>query len=582
MAYRFPDAWLNDLRDRLNIVDIVSEYVQLKPKGRNFWGLCPFHNEKTASFSVSEDNQMFYCFGCHKGGNVIHFVMEIERMEFLDAIEHLAEKARLPMPEKRAALPMGESRETKEKIYEANKAAARIYHDRIWTSEGAEGLKYLYKRGLTDVDVRRFGLGFADSAGDDLTRELEAQGFDEEVLIKAGLTGKKDDRVYDVFRKRVIFPIVSGQLQVLGFGGRAMGDDQPKYLNTSETPVFNKRRELYPMNLLRKERSLDHLILVEGYMDVIALRRRGIQGVVATLGTALTSEQARLAARYSKEIIVCYDGDDAGQRAILRALTIFKESDARVKVLSIPGKMDPDEYIVKYGREGFEALKPTDPAIYQMKLLEKDYDLSEQEGRTQYAIACCLVIRESESPVERENYIKALALKTGFDRETLMEQIGVPMKRKAARGGHGGLRNRPSEEIREHVRAEKTLVLLLAYKLVRADMVSVEDFETPHYAAVAKRLMEGGNIAAALDELNEDQRTDVAKTVNVEIIPDEKEALVIAQDCMRSIRRHRIDENIEQLKSELAGADSENKRELTGKIAELMVERQRLMTGRKE
>ena len=299
MAGRIPDAWLDELRARLNIVDVVGDYVQLKPKGRRYWGLCPFHNEKTASFSVDSEEQMYYCFGCHKGGTVINFVMELERMEFLDAVKLLAERARMQLPDSTDTPEV--DRTLKERVYAANLAAARYFHDALWTSSGAEILGYLHRRGLDDGDIRRFGLGASTGEWDDLTNELIRQGFEEDVLVRSGLTVRKEQKRFDMFRSRAIFPIIDAQGRVLGFGGRAMGDAQPKYLNTPDSPVFNKRQNLYAANFVKKERSLDKLILVEGYMDALALRRVGVQGVVATLGTALTEEQARMMKRYARK-----------------------------------------------------------------------------------------------------------------------------------------------------------------------------------------------------------------------------------------------------------------------------------------
>ena len=386
---RIPDAWFDELRSRVNIVDVVSDYVVLKQKGRRFWGLCPFHGEKTASFSVDSETQSFYCFGCHKGGSVITFVMEIERMEFLDAVNLLSERAHLPLPERTQEPDADQSRALRERLYAANVEAARYYHAMLWRSEGAQALAYLHGRGLDDVGIRRFGLGAAPDGWDHLVRYLKSLGFREEEMKKAGLAGEKDGRYYDMFRNRAIFPIVNAQGKVLGFGGRILGDGNPKYLNTSDTPIFNKRLGLYAINMVKKERSLKRLILVEGYMDVVSLRNHGVSGVVATLGTALTEEQARLIKRYAPEVHVCYDGDGAGQKAILRALDIFEAADMPARVIDIPDDMDPDDYVKKFGAEGFEALGTVPPAEYRMRRAADGLNLENQEDRMKYAIACC-------------------------------------------------------------------------------------------------------------------------------------------------------------------------------------------------
>ena len=292
MNGRLSDAWLEELRSRVSLEEVVSEYVPLKQKGRRFWGCCPFHNEKTPSFSVDSESQLYYCFGCHKGGTVINFVMDMERMEFMDAVRLLADRAHMELPE-RSFQPGQErtSRDERERMYEANRETARFFHSLLWTDEGSQALNYLYGRGLNDSDIRRFGLGASPKGWDGLLRHLEGQGFEAPLLEKAGLIVQRDNGKFDMFRGRVMFPIINAQGRVLGFGGRAMGDAQPKYLNTAETPIFNKRMGLYALNFLQKERSVGRLVLVEGYMDTVSLRKYGVKGVVATLGTALTEEQ---------------------------------------------------------------------------------------------------------------------------------------------------------------------------------------------------------------------------------------------------------------------------------------------------
>ncbi|MGI6239234.1 MAG: DNA primase, partial [Christensenellales bacterium] len=353
MAGWFADTWLEELRSRISIEETIGEHVRLKQRGKRYWGLCPFHNEKTPSFSVDSESQLYYCFGCHKGGTVFNFVMDIEHMEFPDAVKYLAERAHMPLPENAGASASRYSGGDREKLYEANVAAARYYHDLLWTEAGAGALNYLYTRGLTDADIRRFGLGASPAGWDDLTRELEGGGIPRETLTAAGLTVERDGRAFDMFRGRVIFPIISPQGRVLGFGGRAMGDAQPKYLNTPDTPVFNKRNGLYALNFAKTERGLGRLVLVEGYMDVVSLRRHGVPGVVATLGTALTEEQCRLMKRYAGEVWISYDGDAAGRRAALRALDILDAADVGARVIDYPAGMDPDDYIKEHGRAGF-------------------------------------------------------------------------------------------------------------------------------------------------------------------------------------------------------------------------------------
>ena len=297
MSGRVSDQWLDELRSRVRLEEVVSEYVPLKQKGKRYWGCCPFHNEKTPSFSVDASAQLYYCFGCHKGGTVIQFVMEMDRMEFMEAVKVLAERAHMELPQGTGEAANRKQADERERILEANTLAARFFHSNLWSPDGAEALNYLYGRGLNDSDIRRFGLGAAPHGWDALYKALTAQGFSPETLERAGLVVRKGDRAFDMFRNRAIFPIISAQGAVLGFGGRAMGDAQPKYLNTSETPVFNKRQGLYALNMVKKERNLNRLVLVEGYMDTVSLRKHGVPGVVATLGPALTEDQAHLMKR---------------------------------------------------------------------------------------------------------------------------------------------------------------------------------------------------------------------------------------------------------------------------------------------
>lgn len=344
MAGRYPQEWLEELRQRADIVSVIGSYVQLKKNGHRYVGLCPFHNEKSPSFYVDGQKQVYHCFGCKAGGSVIQFVMDIERLTFPEAVEFLANQLHMPLPELQNDPAYEKRRSLKERIYLANKAAARLYHQHLWQEDGADILAYVKKRGLSDAVIRRFGIGAAP-ARPNIGSTLMSEGFTKEELISAGLMLERDGRVFDMFRNRAMFPIIDAYGNVLGFGGRAIGDVQPKYLNTSDTPAFNKRYNVFAANLLRKARGLKRVILVEGYMDVVSLSQFGVEGVAATLGTALTPEQAKLLSRYAPEVWLSYDGDSAGQHAILRGLDILEEAGVPVKVLDFPGGLDPDEFI---------------------------------------------------------------------------------------------------------------------------------------------------------------------------------------------------------------------------------------------
>lgn len=568
MAGRFTDAWLEELRARAPIEEIVGEYVRLKQKGKRFWGLCPFHNEKTPSFSVDSESQLYYCFGCHKGGTVFNFVMDMERMEFPDAVRYLAERAHMEIPDDASAAGPRITADARARIYEVNVAAARYFHALLWTDAGAQALKYLYGRGLRDADIRHFGLGASPSGWDDLTREMTGRGFTREELQAAGLIGVRDGRAFDMFRARVIFPIISPQGKVMGFGGRAMGDGQPKYLNTPDTPVFNKRNNLYALNYAKTERQVGHLVLVEGYMDVVSLRKYGVRGVVATLGTALTEEQSLLMKRYAGEVWISYDGDAAGRKAALRALDILDAAGLATRVIDYPGGMDPDDYVKAHGVAGFDGLKKIDGIEYRMLRAKDDLDLTTQDGMTRYALAACGIIRMVKSPVEAENYLRRLSNETGYERDILARQVGAvtPQREFTPRA-------RRDQNTVKAERAEGTLLALVASGAIPSETISPDDFDVSVNARAAQWLIEGNPISAFIVNLDDERRTQFMVDLNAEQLPDDPAvALDMARDMLFSIREKRRKHEIERLKGEISTADEEQKKELLARISELMRE----------
>jgi len=582
-------VWLDELRARADIVTLVSEYVALKQNGRRYWGLCPFHTEKTASFSVDADRQVYHCFGCKAGGSAIQFVMDIERLEFPEAVRHIAERVNMPLPELVNDPQYERTRSLKERIYAANKAAAHWYHERLWTPEGEEMLDYLHGRGLDDATIRRFGLGASGSGwgeSSSLTRALAAQGFSVEELVQAGLVSAKNERTYDMFRQRALFPIISAHGQVLGFGGRAMGDAQPKYLNTAETPVFNKRLGVYAINLLRKVRNLRRVVLVEGYMDVVSLSQHGAVGVLATLGTALTAEQARLIKRYAPEVWVAYDGDTAGQQAILRALDVLEAEEAPAKVLTFADAKDPDDFIRAKGIAAFEALKPQDGVVYRMDHLAQSYDLSEESGRVEYAKACAAVLRKVREPVELENHVRHLSLMTGFSRDVLVAQIGRGAAGVTTQANYVPRRSPlspPASALPDHLKAERSLLTLLSAKRIDKSLLEDVEFTDPLYQELTHRLMEGSTPSAILDEVaDEAEKRAIAEIFGTELKGEEEQALQIASDCLARMRRYRIEQRITALRQEIETATAEGKRGLMAQVVALMEELKRLKAGRKE
>ena len=579
---KFPAAWLDELRSRADIVQIVGQYVSLKRNGHRHWGLCPFHGEKTASFSVDQERQMFYCFGCKAGGSVIQFVMDIERLEFQDAVKHLADQLHMPLPAMEEDPDYQRRRTQRDRLLEANKEAARFFHQTLFTPQGQAALDYLKRRGLTDSVIRKFGLGAASAGWDVLTKHLQEKGYSIEELKLAGLTvikeaepASKDPvtgeekperprRAFDMFRNRAIFPIIDQYGNVLAFGGRALGDVQPKYLNTSDTPVFNKRQGVYAANLLRKERNLKRVILVEGYMDVVSLTQFGVPGVCATLGTALTPEQAKLLKRFAPMVYLSYDGDNAGQNAILKGLTVLEEADVPARVLQFPDKLDPDEFIRRDGIEGFEKLPALTPESYRMGHLRTQYDLSTQEGRTDYAKACAPILQKLE-PVERENLLQELIVQTGFSRDVLLAQIGIsaPAAGKASAPNVQGRQrfspNRNSPAAAEEARDEELLISIFGTGRVPTDIATAEDFRDPLLQNLYLSLCEGASAASLAEEqIEEATRARVSKLLLTPPAEDTDQLIRMAQDCLDRNREKRSRAEFEQLMSSLdslTGAD---------------------------
>lgn len=425
---------LNDLRDtieeiksRCDIVDIISEYMHLEKSGSNYNGLCPFHAEKTGSFMVSKSKQIYKCFGCNAGGDVISFVMRWENIDFIEAVKILAKKCGI-------ALNGNISEEEKRKIQEINKLreilteAARFYFSNLIGRKN-EGYEYLKKRGLSDKIIKKFGLGYSLNSWDSLMKYLLSKGYEKTDLVKCGLVTHKTEtnKYYDKFRNRVMFPIFSYNGKVIGFGGRVLDNSLPKYLNSPETMVFNKRLNLYGLNISKKSIKDDTLILVEGYMDLISLYQNGVQNVVATLGTALTEQQAKLIRRFAKNVIISYDSDQAGQNATLRAINILLKANIKVKILNLKDCKDPDDFIKKYGFEGYKkAIEDSDYHIkYKIDLLKNKYNLKNDTQKMNFMNEATLILKTLKSPIEKDLYSKYLSDLTGISIDSIRQSVGI-------------------------------------------------------------------------------------------------------------------------------------------------------------
>lgn len=425
---------MNDLKDiieeiksRCDIVDVISDYMQLKSSGSNYTGLCPFHSEKTGSFMVSKSKQIYKCFGCNAGGDVISFVMRYENVDFMDAVKILARRCGI-------TLERNISEEEKQKIQEINKfreihtEAARFYFANLLGTKNP-GYEYLKKRGLSDKIIKKFGLGYSLNSWNSLMNYLLAKGYDKTDLVKCGLVTHKTEtnKYFDRFRNRVMFPIFNYNGKVIGFGGRVLDDSLPKYLNSPETLVFNKRLNLYGLNISKKSIKDDTLILVEGYMDLISLYQNNIENVVATLGTALTIEQARLIRKFAKNVIISYDSDQAGQNATLRAIDILLQADIKVKILNLKDCKDPDDFIKKYGFEGYKkAMEDSDYYIkYKIDILKKKYNLNNDSQKMSFVEEATFMLKKLKSPIEKDLYAKYLSDLTNISIESIRASVGI-------------------------------------------------------------------------------------------------------------------------------------------------------------
>ena len=417
-----PSAFLDELVARSDIVDVVSDYVTLTPKGGSYWGLCPFHGEKTASFHVLPDRQLYHCFGCGKGGGVISFVMELENLPYVDAVRLLAKRAGMEFPER----DMDESsRRKRAKLLALNKEAARYFHSQLHSPVGREGLEYLRGRGLSKGTMTRFGLGFAPESWDSLIKAMSQKGFSKSDLLDAGLAvSNQKGGIYDRFRNRVMFPIIDLRGDVIGFGGRVLGDATPKYLNSPDSPVFNKSRNLFALNLA-KTTKLGRIVLTEGYMDTISLYQAGFDCAVASLGTALTADHAKLLSRFTKEVVICYDSDTAGVQAANRAIPLLEKTGLKVRVLRVTGAKDPDEFIRKFGPDAFSRLldQSENYVEYNLRQIQSKYDLADPVQKTEFAREAAQMLAGLDSPVEREVYAGQVAELTGIGKPALLQEI---------------------------------------------------------------------------------------------------------------------------------------------------------------
>lgn len=495
----YSDEIIEEVRTKNDIVDVISGYVKLQKKGSSYFGLCPFHNEKSPSFSVSRDKQMYYCFGCGAGGNVFTFIMEYESYSFTEALKFLAARAGVELPKEEYSKEQREKANLRSVLLEMNKLAAKYFYAQLKSGNGRVAHDYLTGRKLSEETITAFGLGYSNKYSNDLYKYLRMKGYSDDLIIKAGLVNVDEKNgIYDKFWNRVMFPIMDVNNRVIGFGGRVMGDGKPKYLNSPETAIFDKSRNLYGLHRARTSRK-SYFLVCEGYMDVISLHQAGFTNAVASLGTALTAGHAALIKRYVNEVYLTYDSDDAGTRAALRAVPILKDAGVTARVIRMEPYKDPDEFIKNLGAEAFEEriAGARNGFLFSLEMLEKNYDMDSPEGKTEFLREAAKRLTEFEEEIERSNYIEAVA-KAYHVREDDLRRLVVKM---AVQTGMAAPAARPKPAKEQEGTKEdghrKSQKILLTWLIDHEELfgqisgyITPEDFTTDLYRKVAELLFE--------------------------------------------------------------------------------------------
>ena len=578
----YSDEIIEEVRSKNDIVDVISSYVKLQKKGSYYFGLCPFHNEKSPSFSVSREKQMYYCFGCGAGGNVFTFLMEYENYSFQEALKYLADQAGVELPEAEYSKEARERADQKAILLEINKVAAQYFYVQLKSPQGAHALSYLKDRGLSDEMIHSFGLGYSNKYSNDLYQYLKSKGYRDELIVKAGLV-TVDERygVSDKFWNRVMFPIMDSNSRVIGFGGRVMGDAKPKYLNSPETMIFDKSRNLYGLNRARSSRK-PYFLLCEGYMDVISLHQAGFSNAVASLGTALTPGHASLIKRYVKEVYLTYDSDEAGTKAALRAMPILKDVGITARIIRMEPYKDPDEFIKHLGAEAFEERihKARNGFMFGLEVLERDYDLTTPEGKTDFMKEAAKRLTQFDEEIERSNYIEAVAktYHVGFEelrKLVLKMAVQTGLAKQVERPKRLDGKSREKED--GHVKSQKILLTWLIedegiFNQIRR-YITPDDFTGELYKKVAALLYEqyegqDVNPARIMNHFtDEEEHREVASLFHTKIrelttISEQEKAL---KETIIRVKGHSIDTAAKNLApTDIAGLQRlmEAKREL--------------------
>jgi DNA primase len=558
----YPEDIVEEVRTKNDIVDIVSGYVKLQKKGSNYFGLCPFHNEKSPSFSVSPSKQMYYCFGCGAGGNAITFLMEYENYSFPEALQVLADRAGVELPKEEMTKEARAQADLRATLLEINKLAANYFYYQLKQPQGKLGYDYLTGRKLSDATILHFGLGFANKTSDDLYRYLKSKGYKDEILKETGLVSIEERGTHDKFWNRVMFPIMDVNNRVIGFGGRVMGDGAPKYLNSPETRLFDKSRNLYGLNYARSSRK-KYMLICEGYMDVIAMHQAGFTNAVASLGTAFTSQHAMLIKRYTDQVILTYDSDGAGVKAALRAIPILKEVGISCKVLNMKPYKDPDEFIKNMGAEAFQERidQAQNSFLFEIEVLKRDYNLEDPEQKTNFYNAVARKLLEFPEALERDNYTQAVAREQFIPYQELKQLVS----RLSSRIVPGAEQTQPREEFSPRERKKEkedgtrqSQRLLLTWLIENPKLfdkiegiITPDDFREDLYHQVAQMVFDGHargdvNPAGILNHFinDEEQYKEVAALFNAslkESLNNEEQKKAFSETVIK-VRKHSLDE----------------------------------------
>lgn len=571
MKYGFPEEFINKVRESNDLVEVAAEYMTLTKNGDRYRGLCPFHREDTPSFHISADKQLYHCFGCGAGGNVITFVMNIENLGFIDAVKVLAERSRIPLPRQSDS---GYSRRYKlqEELFRINLETARFFVNCLSGSRKAK--QYLKDRGLDVKTIREFGLGYAPEGWDNLLKYLKSRGFSAESLGMSGLMNDKKSGggMYDRFRDRVIFPIIDVRGRVIGFGGRIIEESgTPKYLNSPETPVFTKGNNLYGLNIAKKHIDSGELIVVEGYMDVISLHQRGIKNTVASLGTAFTPSQGELLKRYSRNIVIAYDADAAGHSATVKGMDVLQSVGCRVRIIELPIGKDPDEFVRDYGSEAFYELINKAPSLmdYKIKLLERKYDIRDRQQKFDFLHEAAALLSGLDSSVELAEYVKEISQRAQVYESALRKEIETARNREKGQNRNIYGKNRHNNSAEEYnlvfkpanIQAEKNILVMAvrdaSFRKEIALKIEAEDFEDAlHrnlFTIIKSKYIEAELPPADLVNLfnKPEEINRVVAIIDAELPVDGGEMGKLLEDCMRTIRIHKFKTRGMKLKNEI-------------------------------